>query len=92
MTKWILAAALAALSTAASAQYYGGSGYSSNSYRSAPSYGTRHDTYVYVAPANPYRDQSYDYQQNTYRTDTSQDEYYRTQSHINTYSTQGSQY
>jgi len=86
MKKWFLIAALAGFSTVANAQYYSGSSYS-GSYSPPPSYsyGTPHDTYV--APV--YR-RSYNYQPPVYRTDTPQDEYYRTQSHVNTYS--GSSY
>ena len=81
MKKLFLVAALAGFSTVANAQYYGGSSSYSNSYSPPPSYGTPHDTYV--APV--YR-RSYNYQPPVYRTDTPQDEYYRTQSHVNTYS------
>ena len=83
MKTWLLVAASVALSTVANAQYYGngGSNYGSNSYSPPPSYGTPHDTYV--APV--YR-RSYNYQPPVYRTDTDQDGYYRSQSHVNSYS------
>ena len=87
MKKLFLIAAFAGFSTIAHAQYYGGSNYGSDSYNPPPtyspppSYGTPHDTYV--APV--YR-LSYNNQPPVYHTDTPQDEYYRTQSHVNTYS------